>query len=58
MRGAAIERLAASLTADEVDDVVEDIEALLDAQAGGVIDLSPALEHLLLDLLEQTVARR
>jgi hypothetical protein len=38
-RGAAIERLAACLTTDEIEDVVEDIEALL-------------------DLLEQTVARR
>jgi hypothetical protein len=58
VRGAAIERLAASLEARELDDVVEDIEALLDAQAGGVIDLSPAFERLLLDLLEQTVVRR
>lgn len=56
MRAAAIERLAASLTADELDDVVEDIEALLDAHADGAIDLSPAFERLLLDVLEQTVA--
>ncbi len=58
MRGPAIERLAASLTADELSDVVEDIEALLDAQAGGAIDLSPAFERLLLDLLEQTARER
>jgi hypothetical protein len=58
VRGAAIERLAASLEAGELDDVVQDIEALLDAEAGDVIDLSPAFERLLLDLLEQTVARR
>jgi ribosomal protein L12E/L44/L45/RPP1/RPP2 len=58
VRGAEIDRLAASLEGRELDDVVEDIEALLDAQAGGVIDLSPAFERLLLDLLEQTVVRR
>jgi hypothetical protein len=58
VRGPAIERLAASLTADELSDVVEDIEALLDAQAAGAIDLSPAFERLLLDLLEQTARER
>jgi hypothetical protein len=58
VRGTAIERLAASLSAEEIDDVVDDVQALLDAQASGALDLSPAFEHLLLDLLEQSVARR
>jgi hypothetical protein len=57
MRGAAIECLAENLAAEEVSDVVGDIEELLDAYAGRAIDISPAFERLLLDLLEQTVAR-
>jgi hypothetical protein len=57
MRESAIERLADSLTAEEISDVADDIEALLDAYAGRAIDLSPAFERLLLDLLEQTVAK-
>jgi hypothetical protein len=57
MREAAIEGLAESLTPDELSDVVDDIEALLDAYAARAIDLSPAFERVLLDLLEQTVAR-
>jgi hypothetical protein len=57
MREAAIGSLVESLSAEELSDVVDDIEALLDAYAGRTIDVSPAFEHLLLDLLEQTVAR-
>jgi hypothetical protein len=57
MRESAIERLADSLTAEEISDVADDIEALLYAYAGRAIDLSPAFEGLLLDLLEQTVAK-
>jgi hypothetical protein len=57
MRGAAIESLVESLAAEELSDVVADIEALLDAYAGRTIDISPAFASLLLDLLEQTVAR-
>ena len=56
MRGSAIEQLAASLTPEERSDVIGDVELLLDAHANGSLDLSPAFERLLLDLLEQGVA--
>jgi hypothetical protein len=45
------------LTAEEISDVADDIEALFDAYAGCAVDLSPAFERLLRDLLEETVAR-
>lgn len=57
MRGAAIESPVESPAAEELSDVVDDIEALLDAYAEGAVDISPAFERALLDLLEQTVAR-
>jgi len=38
--------------ADEYLDLVEDIESLLEAQAAGTLDLSPAFERLLFDVLD------
>jgi hypothetical protein len=43
-------------TSRELHDLVEGLEGMLEAYAAGVIDVPPALEQLLLDLLELVVA--
>jgi hypothetical protein len=43
--------LAAAALRDELGDAIGGIEALFDAHAAGAIDMCPALQRLLLNLL-------
>jgi hypothetical protein len=47
--------LSAAAAAGELADLVEGVEALLDAYAADAVDLCPALERLLFDLLEGAI---